>query len=80
MVRNYLKRLSDVSPDAPSTGAMGTATQATSMRTATAMDLAAHEAYLRRLVDEEGLGYRAVLSRLAAEKGVRATPQTVRSA
>ena len=78
VVRGYMKRLSDPFA-APSTAAIGTAAPATGSTFATIADLAVHEAYVRRLADEEGLGYKALARRLAVDKTIKVKPQTVRS-
>ena len=78
VVRGYMKRLSGPFA-APSTAAIGTAAPATGSLFATVADLAVHEAYVRRLADVEGLGYKAVARRLAVDKAIRVKPCTVQN-
>ena len=78
VVRGYLKRL-DASRAAPSTAAIGSAAPAVGATFATVADLAVHEAYVRHLVDAEGLGYKQIAHELAVDKAISVKPQTVRS-
>jgi len=78
VVRGYMKRLSGPVA-APSTAAIGTAALATGSTFATVADLAVHEAYVRRLADQEGLGYKALARRLAVDKAIKVKPKTVRN-
>ena len=46
---------------------------------ATVADLAVHEAYVRHLVDDLGLGYKAILSKLRVEKAITVKARTVQN-
>ena len=78
VVRGYMKRLCG-SFASPSKAAIGTAVPATGSPFATLADLAVHEAYVRRLAEEEGLGYRGLTFRLAVDKAIKVTPRTMQS-
>ena len=78
VVRGYLKRL-DASRAAPSTAAIGSAAPAVGATFATVADLAVHEAYVRHLVDAEGLGYKQIAHKLAVDKAISVKPKTVQN-